>query len=240
MIWTSQKLPALESSEKHGSGLQEIIENTRSTHQFIKKTLEEWLKLGKWNLPTHFIIHQFPVCLKNKAKAITQDIRELNLNSHMDKWRRSPHALWTLARPNPIFFPHLTSPPVSGKWSWKKNLNTWPLSWFQERDNSIGSCLQWDFWVVRTYSNGSWKESYETSPMSLPTSTTCCAFWHPWQTSGSSGASPYQVTPKPPGNQSWEMHFWKQRSPLPGIGTIFEATSTTNFNKTPSAKIILL
>jgi hypothetical protein len=90
MIWTSQKLPALDSSEKHGSGLQQIIENTRSTPPVHQKNTGRMAKIRKVKPSNSFYNSPISCVPKKQGQGlrITQDIRELNLNSHMDKWRR--------------------------------------------------------------------------------------------------------------------------------------------------------
>jgi hypothetical protein len=57
-------------------------------HQFIEQTLDEWLKLGvirRSNLLYNSFIFSIPK-KQGQGLCIVQDFRELNQNSHIDKY----------------------------------------------------------------------------------------------------------------------------------------------------------
>ncbi len=98
-------------------------------HQFIKQTLDEWLKLGvvkRSNSLTHFLHSK-------EARPRTQDLqdfRELNQNSHIDKYsmKETTECIGNIGRVNSIIF--MTLDLTSGFWQMQLNKDLQKLTAF--------------------------------------------------------------------------------------------------------------
>jgi hypothetical protein len=122
-------------------------------HNFIQQTLEEWLKLG--GVRRSDLLYSSPIfCIPKKTGQglqIVQDFRELNQNSHIDKYsmKEITECISNIERANSNIFSSLDL--TSRFWQMELDEKSRPLIAFtiQEKANSIGSPLPWDYWAVQ-------------------------------------------------------------------------------------------
>jgi hypothetical protein len=138
-------------------------------HNFIEQTLEEWLKLGVVGR-SDLLYNSLIFCVPKKQGQglwIIQDFRELNQNSHIDKYsmKEITECISDIGRANSSIFSTLDL--TSGFWQMKLDEKSQPLSAFTipKKANSTGSRHQWDYWDVQPLFNASWKAYSGTSKM---------------------------------------------------------------------------
>jgi hypothetical protein len=101
-------------------------------HNFIEQTLEEWLKLGV--VRRLDLLYNSPICCVPKKKGqglrIIQDFRELNQNSHSDKYslKEITECISNIGRANSNIFSTLDL--TSGFWQQKLDEKSQPLTAF--------------------------------------------------------------------------------------------------------------
>ena len=101
-------------------------------HQFIEQTLEEWLKLGVVRRSDS--LYNSPIfCVPKKqgqGLRIVQDFRELNQNSHIDKYsmKEITECISDIGRANSTIFSTLDL--TSGFWQMKLDEKSQPLTAF--------------------------------------------------------------------------------------------------------------
>jgi len=142
-------------------------------HQFIEQTLDwPWLKLEVIKSRSlnnlrgiqHSLYNSPIFCDPEKQGIrIVQDFRELNQNSHIDKYamKEITECIGNIGWADSTIFMTLISHQDSGKCNCMRILRSWQLSPSPAKASSTGSRHLWDYWVVWPVFRNSWKECFE-------------------------------------------------------------------------------